>query len=376
MQRWDIFCRVVDNFGDIGICWRLAKQLAHEHHQHVRLWVDNLDTTRKLIPALNPTLANQFMEDIEICHWSEPFSHADVADIVIEAFACELPESYLSAMAKHNPVWLNLEYLSAEKWVEDFHVQPSPHPFLPLTKHFFFPGFTSRTGGLIREKDLISKRNAFQSSDENLREFWRHMGIQPDESLKVSLFCYSHAPIEDLLLSVSESNQPITIVVPESPILENICHFFQLDTVRIGDQLQKGSLTVKILPFLSQDEFDRLLWASDINFVRGEDSWIRALWAGRPMVWLPYHQPENTHLIKVSAFLDLYLPGLSRDSAAALRSIYNHWCGNNMPVSSWQHLLSHLPELKSHAIGQSNSFAQQPDLASSLMMFCKDFFEK
>jgi hypothetical protein len=22
--HWDIFCRVIDNFGDIGVCWRLA----------------------------------------------------------------------------------------------------------------------------------------------------------------------------------------------------------------------------------------------------------------------------------------------------------------------------------------------------------------
>ncbi|MBY0444112.1 MAG: elongation factor P maturation arginine rhamnosyltransferase EarP, partial [Burkholderiales bacterium] len=38
--RWDIFCRVIDNYGDIGVCWRLARQLSFEHGFAVRLMVD------------------------------------------------------------------------------------------------------------------------------------------------------------------------------------------------------------------------------------------------------------------------------------------------------------------------------------------------
>ncbi len=47
----DIFCAVVDNYGDIGVCWRLARQLAHEHGMTVRLWVDDLVRT---IPRSQP----------------------------------------------------------------------------------------------------------------------------------------------------------------------------------------------------------------------------------------------------------------------------------------------------------------------------------
>ena len=39
---WDIFCTVIDNYGDIGICWRLARQLRVDDGQRVRLWVDDL----------------------------------------------------------------------------------------------------------------------------------------------------------------------------------------------------------------------------------------------------------------------------------------------------------------------------------------------
>ncbi|MEO7887531.1 MAG: elongation factor P maturation arginine rhamnosyltransferase EarP, partial [Polaromonas sp.] len=38
--QWDIFCKVIDNFGDIGVCWRLAADLASRGHK-VRLWVDD-----------------------------------------------------------------------------------------------------------------------------------------------------------------------------------------------------------------------------------------------------------------------------------------------------------------------------------------------
>ncbi|HET9045379.1 MAG TPA: elongation factor P maturation arginine rhamnosyltransferase EarP, partial [Casimicrobiaceae bacterium] len=41
-QRWDVFCKVVDNFGDAGVCWRLARQLVAEHDLAVTLWIDVL----------------------------------------------------------------------------------------------------------------------------------------------------------------------------------------------------------------------------------------------------------------------------------------------------------------------------------------------
>ena len=99
MQRWDIFCKVVDNYGDIGVCWRLARQLAHEHGLAVRLWVNELAKAQQLIEGLETSLERQAMDGVEICHWAEPFADEMVADVVIEAFGCELPQNYLAAMA-------------------------------------------------------------------------------------------------------------------------------------------------------------------------------------------------------------------------------------------------------------------------------------
>ncbi|WP_455776520.1 elongation factor P maturation arginine rhamnosyltransferase EarP, partial [Burkholderia stabilis] len=153
----DLFCTVIDNFGDIGVCWRVARQLAHEHGWQVRLFVDDLSTFARLLPGVDPDAERQTVDAIVIEHWHAQAGDAlDIADVVIEAFACELPGAYLAAMARRArpPVWINLEYLSAEDWVADFHLRPSPHPRYPLLKTFFFPGLSAGTGGVLKEHDL------------------------------------------------------------------------------------------------------------------------------------------------------------------------------------------------------------------------------
>ena len=158
-RRWDIFCTVIDNFGDIGICWRLARQLTQDHHQVVRLWVDDLISFSCIAPDVNPEIQQQVVLGVDIRHWQCVFVEVEPAEVVIEAFACELPDAYVATLlqAKKQPVWINLEYLSAELWVAQYHGLPSPHPRIPLIKTFFFPGFVQGTGGLIREKNLIAQ---------------------------------------------------------------------------------------------------------------------------------------------------------------------------------------------------------------------------
>jgi uncharacterized repeat protein (TIGR03837 family) len=72
---------------------------------------------------------------------------------------------------------------------------------------------------------------------------------------------------------------------------------------------------------LPQREFDHLLWACDLNFVRGEDSLVRALWAGQPFVWQIYPQHDNAHHAKLDAFLDWL------DAPASLRRFHHQWNG-------------------------------------------------
>lgn len=367
-KRWDIFCRIIDNYGDIGVTWRLARQLAAEHGKTVRLWVDDPRTAAKLIQLLNPEFARQTVEGVEICRWEEA-GNALPADVIIEAFACELPHAYLEKMGGQNPVWVNLEYLSAEAWVGGFHVQASRHPTLPLTKHFFFPGFTEETGGLLREHNLLASRDNFQNSPSAQQAFRQQFNIIDSDALTISLFSYPHAPVVHLLRAFANITSPVLCLVPQSGIWPAISQYFN-SVLKPGEVLIRGSLSVLPLPFLSQDDYDRLLWLCDINFVRGEDSWVRAIWAGKPLVWQPYRQQENTHLEKLAAFLNVYCAGLDTGAIAATHECHVCWSSNTFPEPVWREYLKHQPELANHAKSFAAKFAQESDLASKLVIFC------
>ena len=179
-ESCDIFCNVIDNYGDIGVCWRLARQLARERGVSVRLWVDDLASFAKLCPEADSAVDVQLCRGVEVRRWAAAFPAVEPARLVIEAFACKLPPSYVAAMAaqERKPVWVNLEYLSAEDWVETHHKLPSPHPKLPLTKYFFFPGFTEKTGGLLLERDLLARRDDFQADSGAQQRYWRGLGVQ------------------------------------------------------------------------------------------------------------------------------------------------------------------------------------------------------
>jgi uncharacterized repeat protein (TIGR03837 family) len=363
-QRWDLFCKVIDNFGDIGVCWRLARQLRDEYALNVRLWLDDLSVASRLINGLNPSLNSQIANGVEVCLWSsdEDFVEILPADVVIEAFACELPQPYIRNMVQTKPTWLNLEYLSAEKWVDDFHAQQSIHPATGLKKTFFFPGFTAKTGGLLREHHLKSARAVFKTT-----EFWGQLGIAPVESsIKISLFCYPHAPIKDLLNSISQGTQPTHCFVPNTTILPVVAEYFGKAALKVGETVSHKQLTITVLPFLSQNEYDHLLWACDLNFVRGEDSWIRALWAAKPFVWQTYQQDENLHLAKLKAFFDTYQP------APCLADFNRAWLEGQIHQAPWDQLIGKLPILKKHAEKQTHEFEKQADLAANLVIFSKN----
>lgn len=155
---WDIFCSVVDNYGDIGVTWRLARQLVAEHGLAVRLWVDDLTAFVRLCPQADSQLLRQVQQGVEVCAWSADWQAVEPSDVVIEAFACELPAAYIAAMARRERkvLWLNLDYLSAEDWVEGCHGLPSMQSN-GLSKFFFFPGFTPGSGGLLRECGYMVK---------------------------------------------------------------------------------------------------------------------------------------------------------------------------------------------------------------------------
>ncbi|MFM8767882.1 MAG: elongation factor P maturation arginine rhamnosyltransferase EarP [Rubrivivax sp.] len=361
--HWDIFCKVIDNYGDVGVCWRLAADLT-ARAQKVRLWCDDVSALQWLAPeSARPGVAGP-----EVVPWTDSSPRLEPGDVVIEAFGCDPPPDFVQTMAQRRspPVWINLEYLSAEPWVERCHGRPSPQsggPGAGLTKWFFYPGFTPATGGLLRETGLMEQRSAFDR-----RPWLQAHGIelQPGERLAV-LFCYTNPALPDLLQMLAE--QPTLLALTPGPAQQQV-HRLELP----------GSVRTVDLPWLPQTDFDRLLWSADLNFVRGEDSLVRSIWAGQPFLWQLYPQTDGVHGVKSHAFLRRLLESTTGPGAAQprwarqLQHLWNLWNGQRAleGVDEADGSTSRWPDHQAwrHAVESLRGrLLEQPDLSTQLMQF-------
>lgn len=286
--RWDLFCRVIDNHGDLGVCWRLARCLAAQGHA-VRLFVDDASALAWMAPEA--VAGTGRVEGIEVLAWPAPGDAApEPGDVVVEAFGCDPPAAFVALMTQRaqahaQPVWINLEYLSAEAWVERAHGLPSPQAN-GLMKWFFFPGFTPATGGLLREPGLRAQQLAFDG-----RAWLAAQGWEPQAHERVAfVFGYDNPALPALQAELAR--QPTLLLLAPGPSQARL----------LGTPAPAGLRRIA-LPPVSQPDFDHLLWASDFNAVRGEDSLVRALWAGAPWVWQAYPQHDGAHQAKVEALL-------------------------------------------------------------------------
>ncbi|MBK6648866.1 MAG: elongation factor P maturation arginine rhamnosyltransferase EarP [Betaproteobacteria bacterium] len=359
-MKWDIFCRVVDNFGDIGVCWRLASHLVRLD-QTVRLWVDDASALK--------WMASDRPSQVEVAQWvggamPQLAGTTGPGDVVIESFGCELPDWFVSQM-KHTPaptvaqrLWLNLEYLTAEDYASRCHGLPSPvmsGPGIGLVKYFYYPGFTRPTGGLLREPDLADRMRNFDAKTWLAQ--WRLTSYRHSlEPLKVSLFCYEPTALAQLIDLLKEVKRPVELLVTAGRSTNAIK---SLENITFCNNYKHSLLSILYLPYLNQTDFDHLLWACDLNFVRGEDSLTRAIWAQKPFVWQLYPQEDGVHLQKMDAFLALGQPN------AEERHWFNIWNGQS------QGELHSLEALLSGQFPQRlfQRLQQQTDLASQILDF-------
>jgi uncharacterized repeat protein (TIGR03837 family) len=350
----DIFCRVIDNFGDLGLTWRLARQLANEFNVATRLFVDDLASLAKLVPGLDLQMRLQKLNMVDVQQWPDEVAKLIPADCVIEAFQCALPNGYVNAMAalRHAPVWLNLDYLSAESWVAEHHLLPSPHPQLALTKYFFFPGFEAGTGGLLRERHLFLRRDAAMPRDD----------VNSAAEPRLFIFAYPNRALPALIAAIESSTTQAMITLPEGKLAEQYLQAHDVKT---------SNANINIQPFVPQTEFDALLWANDICIVRGEDSFVRAQWAAKPFVWHIYPQAEGVHWQKLIAFLDRYCIGLTSHAEASVREMWRAWNAEDAGAiaSAWRDFLAHRGDLEIHARNWADQLATQVDLATNLVTF-------
>ena len=362
---WDIFCLVIDNYGDIAVSWRLARILTEDHQQVVRVWVDDLNALVHLVPEVDPTRAEQSHYGITIIHWTYTPAVIPPARFVIEAFGCTLPEDYLQRMPGRTVAWFNLEYFSAESWISDCHGLFSPQPN-GLQKQFVFPSTRPDSGGLLREAHLFQERDHFLHSEHTTwAQEWQ---IPLPQGLSLLLFGYENRALGELINDLAQTaTEAITIYLPEGRLLTSARQQLRCPNLMAGDRIQRGPVTLHVLPFLPQAQFDRLLWLCDILFVRGEDSLVRALWAGKPFIWQIYPTDDQAHWEKLDALLDTCRGELPTPAFDAWRTLTHDWNQQQLAPESWQNFIVHHAILASAAEKNRLTLAGQTELSNWLV---------
>ncbi|CAN5408037.1 elongation factor P maturation arginine rhamnosyltransferase EarP [soil metagenome] len=327
----DIFCRVVDNYGDIGVCWRLARQLRHEHGWQVRLVVDDLRSFAFIAPPVQIDPDEQTVDGVVIQAWRDTLTLAP-AQVVIEAFACDPPEAYVQAMAAvaPTPLWLNLDYLATEPWALECQWMTSPHPRLPLIKHFVFPGFDG-TLALLVEADLEARRSAAHVDADGRRQRLAALGADPDADTTVFVFSYPTPALEALVDAADQSPGSTQWLL--APTAANR---------QLLERRATARTRLVMLDPVPQPRFDEWLWLADLILVRGEDSFVRAQLAVAPFLWQAYPQADAAHWDKLEAFAHTLERFAAQHSMLAGHAVWwslqQAWNRDDPDRSAWRSL--------------------------------------
>ncbi|MCO5121093.1 MAG: elongation factor P maturation arginine rhamnosyltransferase EarP [Burkholderiaceae bacterium] len=358
----DIVCRVVDYYGDAGIGWRLAAGLALEHGFDTCLWIDRPDMIAAMAPAGAPHVEVRHLDDFEADYRAR--------DVLLTTFDSRIGDAVRGRIraAGDRTLRVHFEYLSAEPWIDGCHGLPSLKAD-GSTEWMFMPGFTAASGGLIRERNLAAMRAGFDRPGQDA--FLDRLGAGIEPGRRVSLFCYPEAPADDWFATLASAPEPTLLFAAHGVAIDSVVRFFGTDPAP-GRLLRQGSLALLRLPFMPQVDYDRLLLACDLNFVRGEDSWIRAHWARRPFVWQPYIQTDGAHLDKLDAFLALALAGAPAGTADSLRRFAHAWSGDGSVASAWPDFLAALPAIGRQLAAHVDRLESQSDCCTRLAILIRD----
>ena len=375
-EAW-VFVRVIDNYGDAGVGWRLSCLLAEYMHMHVRLWIDDTDALNKLLPA------PEKQAQITIEAWQgdammqQQLSAAADPVLVIETFGCELPPQVLERMRQCRPLWLNWEYLTAEDWAVGLHAMSSLQPN-GLEKYFWFMGIDADSGGLLREPDYLAEREKFRQQPKLQHAFRQEYGLPLQHTGQLWLvFAYTSGQWAQWMAMWQQADTPVTLWLAGGQVIESLRAAKLIAPEELqqeGDICELGNVTLVRIPFVPQAAFDRLLWLADAAIVRGEDSFVRALWAGLPFFWHIYRQDDDVHLQKLHSFWFKAMQGWPAELRQAFTVLSDDLNGAGAVSSlkreqAWQYLCAHWQSWVKSAAAWSEMLHAQDNALEKLARF-------
>ncbi len=364
-----ILCKVVDNFGDIGFVYRLARSISDLcPNPKLRIVADNLKSFSLLCPEIDPTKDEQNANGWQIFNWNaektclESF-RKNPPKIILECFQCGRPE-WLETLLFTEKIpniaqIIMIDYLTAEPYAETFHKLQSLTRSAKVQKVNFMPGFTEKTGGLILDKPFLSALK--KRTDKN------------EEFFNILFFGYprNYSPVIHALQNFNNKNEKkINLLLAKGAGFDSFMAAYKTEK-----SAEKNLFALKELPFLPQTEWDALLTKTPLLFIRGEDSLSRACLCGVPFVWHAYPQTEEYQLVKVNALLDRMSIHFLTEDFKIIRKCWQIYNTTNAAPQKLENALNNfLQNYKKLCRGFkefSDSLLKNGDLTEHLLEFIK-----
>ena len=304
----DIFCEIIDNFGDIGVVYRISKELKKIFQNvRIRIVLNRLEEFK----AINKKVKDTDYQEIDglICvtekYVKENIETFSVSDVFIEAFGCNVPEEYVKQAKENSKLWINLEYLSGEKWIEDFHLCESLIDSKTLKKIFFMPGFSEKSGGVIIDSGFLERmKYGKENRDEVFKKYFKDFDLK--DKFIGTVFSYEKN-FENLLETLKNYEKETVLLLMGEKTQKSFSEVLKKNlTEDYGNIVKYGKITMIYSDFFSQEEYEEIISASDFNFTRGEDSFVRGIILGKPFMWHIYLQEEKAHMDKIKAFTERF----------------------------------------------------------------------
>src|SRR5690554_7221813 len=90
-----------------------------------------------------------------------------------------------------------------------------PSPVHGMTKYFYFPGFTEKTGGSLWQPELLAQPELMQIKSAK-RLLFKELDVKTEfaeQEILISLFAYENPQVQGLLEALSQSEVPISLLV-------------------------------------------------------------------------------------------------------------------------------------------------------------------